>query len=216
VDDIFGTVVMGGDGASFESLTQARPLPNVPVHATGTHGSVFSASTDQQGAYSLTFLPRDTYRIDQDLPTGLSTWEHNSGQFPTIEVSHSGGSGSGCQVNVFSRPDGTISGTIVDANGEGVPGFITIKPTDPKEAQAALQRGGLPGDETEDGAFSLPQLPPGKYRLIFYPKKQNGIKFQHPFYWPAPSDTSSPAIDLGFGQHLDGVRFEISTTGDAR
>jgi hypothetical protein len=216
MDDLFGTVVMTENGPSSEALTVTRPLPNVLVHATGSHGSVFTASTDQQGGYAFTSLPRDTYRIDQDLPVGLSIWERNSGQLPTVEVNHTGGNGSGCQVDVFSTPDGTISGTVVDARGEGVPGFITIRPTDPKEADAALKRGGLPGDDTEDGTFSLPQLPPGKYRLIFYPKKRNGINFQYPFYWPAPNDTSSLAIDLGFGQHLDGVRFEISTTGDAR
>jgi hypothetical protein len=216
VDDLFGTVVMSGNGASFEALTETRALPNVPVHATGTHGSVFSASTDQQGAYAFTSLPPDTYRIDEDLPTGLSTWEHNSGQFATVEVNRSGGNGSGCQVDVFSRPDGTISGTVVDAHGSGVPGFITIQPADPTEAQSALQRGGLPGCDTEDGAFSLPQIPPGKYRLIFYAKTQNEMSFRRPFYWPPPNDTSSPAIELGFGQHLDGERFEVSTTDDAR
>jgi len=48
---------------------------------------------------------------------------------------------------------------VVDAHGNGLRGFVTIKPADPIEAEAAMQRGGLPGDDTEDGSFSLPQLP---------------------------------------------------------
>jgi hypothetical protein len=217
VDDLFGTIVAGGTGASFEAFTQARPLPNVPVHATSSGGSVFSSSTDQHGAYAFPSLPRDTYRIEEDLPAGLSTWERNTGQLPTIEIHDGDGKGSRCQVDIFSRPDGQISGTVVDARGVGVKGFVTIEPTDPAEAQTAHQRGGLPGDDTEDGSFSLPQLPPGRYRLVFYAKIQNSVSFQHPFYWPPSDDTSnSPVIDLGFGQHLDRVRFEISTTSDER
>jgi hypothetical protein len=217
VDDLFGTVVMGGNGAGFEALTQTRPLPNVTVHATSTGGSVLSASTDPHGAYAFPSLARDTYRIDEDLPAGLSAWQRNSGQLSTVEINDKDGNGSGCQVDVFSRPDGQISGTVVDAHGKGVRGFVTIESADPIEARVAMQRAGLPGDDTDDGTFSLPQLPPGKYRLIFYAKIQNGVSFQHPFYWPPPNDTSStPAIELGFGQHFERVRFEISTSNDAQ
>jgi hypothetical protein len=217
VDDLFGTIIMGGSGVSFEALTEARPLPNVPVHATSSGGSVLSASTDQHGAYAFPSLPPDTYRIDEDLPAGLSTWQRNSGQLLTVEVYHREKTGAGCQVDVFSRPDGQISGTVVDARGTGVRGFVTITPADPIEAEVAMTRGGLPGDDTEDGSFSLPQLPPGKYRLIFYAKIRNAVSFQHPFYWPPPNDTSNaPAIELGFGEHLDRVRFEVSATNDAR
>ena len=113
--------------------------------------------------------------VDEDLPAGLSTWQRNSGQLPTVEVKDGDGNGSGCQVDVLSRPDGQISGTVVDAHGNGLRGFVTIKPADPIEAEAAMQRGGLPGDDTEDGSFSLPQPPPGKYRLIFYAKIRNAL-----------------------------------------
>jgi hypothetical protein len=151
------------------------------------------------------------------LPAGLSTWQRNNGQLPTIEVNDKDGKGSGCQVDVFSRPDGQISGTVVDAHGNGVRGFVTIEPVDPIEAHAAMQRGGLPGDDTDDGSFSLPQIPPGRYRLIFYAKIRTGVSFEQPFYWPPASDTSkAPAIELGFGQHLDHVRFEVSATNDAQ
>lgn len=215
VDDLFGTVVMGGNGAGPSALTQARPLPNVRVHATSSGGSVFTTSTDELGAYAFQSLPDDTYRIDEDLPPGLSTWERNNGQLPSMEIYHKDGNGSGCRVDVFSRPDGRISGTVVDAHGNGVRGFITIKPADPIEAQAAIASGGLPGDDTEDGSFLLQQLPPGKYQLIFYPKIRNFVSFKNPFYWPPRTDTStSPAISLGFGQHLDHIRFEVSATRD--
>jgi hypothetical protein len=87
VDDLFGTIVMGGNGADFEALTQARPLPNVSVRATSSGGSVHSTSTDQHGAYAFPTLPHDSYRIDEDLPEGISTPQYDSGQLPPIDRS---------------------------------------------------------------------------------------------------------------------------------
>ncbi len=80
---------------------------------------------------------------------------------------------------------------------------------DPKEAKAAFQRGGLPGDETADGKFSLPQLPPGRYRLIFSPKTARGVNLQRKFYWPASGTVNSGAVEISLGQHVYNVRFEI-------
>jgi hypothetical protein len=217
VDDVFGTVAIAPDGVGFEDLAQTRPLSNVPVHVTGSSGATFSAMTDEHGAYSFASLPRDIYRFEQDLPPGLSTWQSTDAKPPTVEVDDKGGTGAGCQVDVFSRPDGQISGTVIDGNGQGVSGFVTIEPADPIEAQAAFRRGGLPGCEMDDGNFSLPHLAPGRYRLIFYAKIGNNINLRHPFYWPPANDVpNSTAIELGFGQHIDNVRIEVSATAIAR
>jgi hypothetical protein len=84
------------------------------------------------------------------------------------------------------------------------------------EAAAAHQRGGLPGDDTEDGKFSLPQLPPGRYRLVFSPKTARGVNLQQKFYWPVSHGSNSGAIEISLGQHVDDVRFEISLSGAER
>jgi hypothetical protein len=112
-------------------------------------------------------------------------------------------------VNVFVRPDCQISGTVVDATGTRLPGFVTLEPADPKEAAAARQRGGLPGDETEDGNFKLPQLPPGRYRLVFSPKIGSRVNLRQKFYWPPSNAANSGAIEISLGQHIEDVRFEI-------
>ena len=65
------------------------------------------------------------------------------------------------------------------------------------------------GDETEDGKFSLPQLPPGRYRLVFSPKTTRGFNSQQKFYWPASGAANSGAIEISLGQHVDNVRFEV-------
>jgi hypothetical protein len=112
-----------------------------------------------------------------------------------------------CRVDSFVRPDGQITGTVVDATGQAIPGFVTIQPADPVEAAAAQHRGGLPGyGAGPDGKFSLPQLPPGQYRLVFHPGAGRALNFRITFYWPS---TPGEAIDVAFGQHIDGVQFKV-------
>lgn len=211
-DDLFGTIGIAAAGAGYEDLVNTRPLSKVSIHAIGNRGIAFSTVTDEQGAYAFSSLPNDTYRIEQDLPKGLSTWESLAGKSVTVEVLHRDGAGAGCEVDVFARPDGEISGRVIDAGGNGVAGFVTIEPADPKEAQAAFHRGGLPGCETEDGSFTLPQLPPGRYRLTFSPSIGGRVYLQTKYYWPPANNISHDgAMELGFGQHIDDVRFELST-----
>jgi hypothetical protein len=127
----------------------------------------------------------------------LSTWQSLAGNSVTVEVLHRDGAGAGCKVDIFARPDGEISGRVV-------------------EAQAAFHRGGLPGCDTEDGTFTLTQLPPGRYRLTFTPTIGGHLNFQNKYYWPPANNIShAGAMELAFGQHIDDVRFEVSTTDDA-
>jgi hypothetical protein len=79
-----------------------------------------------------------------------------------------------------------------------------------------MRRAGLPGCDTYDGKCALPQLPPGRYRLVFHPTIAGSINLQHTFYWPSPKNVSnSGVIELGFGQHVDNVLFEISVMDNA-
>ena len=206
--ELFGTVFVLPKGAGSIDQIESQPLDHVPVRAVGNHGSLFSTVTDQHGVYSFAWLPPDTYRLEQDLPAGF-TLAGNRPEPLKIEPSDKQVPGFACNLDVYAKPDGQISGIVVDLAGRGVPGFLTLEPADPKEAKAAFQRGGLPGDETADGKFSLPQLPPGRYRLIFSPKTARGVNLQRKFYWPASGTVNSGAIEITLGQHVNNVRFEI-------
>ena len=147
-------------------------------------------------------LPSGSYQVEVDLPSGMSTWQLNRGEKITVTI---GGEGvSGCRTDVFARPDGRISGLVVDDAGRGVAGFVTIKPVDPKEAEAASRRGGLPGFDTEDGNFTLWLLPPGTYRLVFHPKVNGQVDFRIPPAW-------SDVVNVAFGQHIENFRFRVPT-----
>ncbi|HYY73054.1 MAG TPA: carboxypeptidase regulatory-like domain-containing protein [Candidatus Bathyarchaeia archaeon] len=209
VDDLFGTIGIGPTGAGYEDLAETRPLPDVSVRITEGTGTVFTIKTDEHGAYAFSSLPRGTYRIEPDLPGGLSTWQAKPEKPLAIDIDDKDGTGAGCQVDIFSRPDGQISGTVLDATGKGVPGFITIQPADPREAEIARRHGGLPGCDTEDGNFLLPQISAGRYRLEFHPKVGERVDFGRVFYWPRGGRGADNVIELAFGQHIDKVLFEI-------
>jgi len=203
-DDLFGIISEAPKGVRYEDRTDARPLAGVSIRLKGSRGEIFSTITDTHGVYSFSTLPLGAYRIEHDLPFGLA---RNSKEPISVELSDQDGRGAGCRVDVFARPDGVISGTVVDGNGKGLAGFVTLEPIDPAEAKLSLQRGGLPGDEMVDGNFTLPTLPPGRYRLVFHPK---GADIRHTFYWPARNDgAGSDAIEVALGQHVENIRFEV-------
>jgi len=211
--ELFGTVFVLPKGAGSGDQIESQPLDRVPVRAVGSHGSLFSTLTDQYGVYSFAWLPPDTYHLEETLPTGFSLARTAEPQPFVITAADKQVPGFACNLDVYAKPDGQISGTVVDVSGKGVPGFLTLEPADPKEAAAAHQRGGLPGDDTEDGKFSLPQLPPGCYRLVFIPKIGGHMNFRQKFYWPPSDAANSGSIEIGLGQHIDNIRFEVPLTG---
>ena len=204
-DDLFGTVGIAPKGSSYASLVEVQPLANVPVRAIRSNGERFSTATDDRGAYGFPYLPSGQYQIEEELPAGLEKRSFS------IDVSP-GPKGIGCRFDVFARPDGVISGVVIDARTrKPLAGFVTIEPADPVEARAAHQRGGLPGDDAENGSFRLEHLPPGRYRLIFRPKVEGRARLDRTYYWPQSS--SDEGIDIALGQHVENVTFEVSLGG---
>jgi len=65
----------------------------------------------------------------------------------------------------------------------------------------------LPGyNAGPDGKFSLPDFPPGRYRLAYHPKAGRAVNPRVTFYW---SPYPHAAIDLAFGQHIVAVQFKM-------
>jgi hypothetical protein len=196
LDDIFGTIGMAPKGNGWDDLPETQPLVGVPVRAVAGNGASFSTQTDGRGAYAFPSLPSGKYTVEPGFPTGFGR------PYEPLAADVRAG-GAACRVDSFVRPDGQITGMVVDVSGKAIPGFVTIQPADPAEAAAAQRGGGMPGyDAGLDGKFSLPQLPAGRYRLVFHPRTGDHVDFRSKFYWPS---NSGDAIDLAFGQHIDGV-----------
>lgn len=200
VDDLFGMIGATPRDGHYEDLVETKALVDIRVRVIGSRGPERSTTTNRNGVYSFQSLPSDTYRVEVDLPAGMTTWQRNKGETITIRIVNE--ELTGCSMDLNARPDGLISGRVVDEAGSGVAGYVTIHPTDPKEAEVAGRRGGLPSYITEDGNFTLWLLPPGRYRLRFHPKVYSNADSGLPASW-------SDNLDLGFGQHIENFRFKV-------
>src|SRR6266403_3470355 len=111
--DLVGTVFVVPKGAGYADQVESQPLEGVPVRVIGSHGGLFSTVTDSHGAYSFDWLPPDTYKLQQALPSRFAL-AHGAAPRPfVITAADKRVSNFGCLVNVFVSPDCQISGTVV-------------------------------------------------------------------------------------------------------
>jgi hypothetical protein len=93
--------------------------------------------------------------------------------------------------------DGLISGTIVSRDGQPASGMITAQYAGPEPADFF-------GAQVKDGRFEILKLPPGRYRLMFYPPAGQ------PVYYPGTQAHDAAAlIEVGEGAHVEGLMFTI-------
>ena len=199
VADLFGLI-----GTSPISIVddpfELKPLAKKQVRVMGARGLERSTTTDDQGVFSFQTLPADTYRLEVDPPTGMSTWQLNRGEAYKIEIGAEGL--TGCPAWFSFSADGRIKGRVVDENGNGVAGFVTTELVDEKEREAARYRGGVMGYTTENGDFELWLLYPTRYRLVFHPKIGGRVDFRVPA-------VRSDVITIALGQRIDDVRLRV-------
>jgi hypothetical protein len=199
VADLFGMV--GTSPFSFtDDLHDIKPLAGKQVRVIGSSNFEHTTTTDDEGVFSFKDLPADIYRIEVDPPFGMSTWQLNSGEKNKVDIGARGA--SGCRVNITFSADGRIKGKVIDEEGNGLAGFVTVEPADEKEAEAAKWRGGLMGYTTDTGDFELWLLPPGQYRLVFHPKINGRVDFGVPA-------VKSEVITIGLGEHFEDFRFKV-------
>jgi len=208
-DDLFGTVATWPRSLDSDDIAETKPLDGVPVQLTGSNGALFSAKTDEHGAFAFAALPPDTYNVAYDVPAGLSVPGLTTGNTFLLKLDSPDASGIGCALYAFPIPDGQVSGIVVDLSGKVVDGAVNIEPVDMKQALAKRHRVVIPGCDTEAGKFSLQLLVPGRYRLAFIPKLGASYSHYQRFLWPPNSE----AIELSLGQHIDNIRFEVPLTG---
>jgi hypothetical protein len=196
--DLFGMI--GAAPVAFtDDLLDTKPLVGKQVRVIGDNFEQ-TTITDDEGMFSFQDLPADVYRIEVDPPAGMSTLQRNKGELYKVDLKAQGV--SGCPVSVTYSADGRIKGKVIDEDGNGVAGFVTLEPVDEKEADIVKWRGGTLGYTTENGDFELWLLRPSQYRLIFYPKVKGWIDFRVP-----PS--KSEIVTIGLGEHFEDFRFKV-------
>jgi hypothetical protein len=201
-DTLFGTIGTPPHRVRDGDVVENIMLAGVAVRLIGSNKRQYATRTDNEGIYSFGSLPPAEYRMEVDVPVNLSLPQQNPGKPFMVRVSENANL-TGCRVDLVALPDGRISGKVVNLKGKGLTGFVALKPIGPTEVDPVYSGRGFPGSPTEKGAFTLWQVPPGKYRLLFYPNVGGRIILTN--------ETSySNVIEIGFGQHINNVHFIVS------
>jgi hypothetical protein len=193
-------------GSSFDDIADFRPLSAIPVTVTAAaDGTSARAITDGDGVYTLPTLLPGKYTVSAALPPNLSTWQTEIDKKPLqIEVPDVKGTGAACRQDVMALHSGSISGRVVNADGDAVTGFISAHSTDPQKNPRASWAAA--GNTEADGNFTLHFLPEGTYRLQFAEKGN----FKKVWFYPGTTQPlDAPSISLLDGEHVQAVRFVI-------
>jgi len=123
--------------------------------------------TDETRSLCFPSLPRGTYESIRLACRTRHLAKQNRKPL-VIDIDDKDG-GAGCQVDIFLPSLWSISGTVLDTR-HGRSGLFHNPACRSEGSRDSKTPRRNPCRDTEDGHFSLPQLPPGRYRLKFHPK----------------------------------------------
>jgi hypothetical protein len=194
-------------------------VTSTPISQVSSYSGTQSAITDASGAFTLTNLPAAKYRLmfqHQNYPQARF-----GGTVKTVDVKAGESAGP---VNVELIPGASISGHVVDEDGDPLQGcFIEIHPMKNPE-QGVPMMGSLPSNQ--DGEWRAFGIAPGKYILsaqcthqVFQPRAFSAgpdpppSRAYSPQYYPLAGEAkSAQAVELTAGNEKSGVDFQMSPT----
>jgi hypothetical protein len=164
---------VGGDIRGYVRDAGGRPLAGASIllmqpSALIGDTNVKPVATDATGPYAVAGIPAGSYRVSAGKPPYLSREFHNS---------RTAGAGQGLLltvaagqvldgINIVLPPGGSISGRVLDENGEPVQGVAVVL----FRVEAAFERKaftipyGIPGSPSDDrGHYRRYAVPPGRY-----------------------------------------------------
>ena len=189
-----GTHPLRSDRAGWE---QVEPMAGLTVTARSDTAE-YRTQTADDGLYRFRGLARGRYRLSVAAPPGRRALWGESAEYTGTSP------GIPCAMNFEVFWDGLISGTIVGRDGQPVSGMITAQYVGPE----TVPMGSL-GSYVKDGRFEILRLPPGRYRLMFVPIAANRPAGPEVYYPGTPSQSAATLIEVGEGEHVDGLLFTI-------
>jgi len=193
--DLFGTIYQQRLNGSIAGLEKSEGAAGVTV-TVNSDGREYETVSSADGSYEFWGLAPGKYAINaQPPPRRLIS------QVYSLNV----GSGSACRADFQLSYGGSISGTVVDMQGQPLTGLISADSVD----SAGPAAGGSLAASVDQGQFEFKMVPPGHYRLRFWPKV-NGRGQSDSFYYPGTrTEAQAAEIEVGDGTHLEGLHFTI-------
>lgn len=181
------------------------PLKKIKITAVIDNQS-FDGLTDENGKLELTGLPPGKYKVKADISSSPNSYNTTE-----VELTDRGCAG----VNFFERLDGSLSGRIVDGNGNALSGarIDLLVLTDSAQETSA----GRWGFTNDSGDYLLRNVPPGTYILgvNLLAKPNDGCPVPKALYIN-PQSPRAGYVEVKEGQELKGLDMQLPSAGAER
>lgn len=181
------------------------PLKKIKITAIKEDQN-FEGSTDENGRVELSGLPPGKYKVTADISSSPNSY------FTTeVELTDRGCAG----VDFFERIDGSLSGRVVDGNGNALRGarIDLLAVTDSTQETSA----GRWGFTNDSGEYLLRNVPPGSYILgsNLLAKANDGCPMPKAFYIN-PQSPRAGYVEIKNGDELKGLDIQLVAAGTER
>jgi hypothetical protein len=195
----------GGSIAGQVSDPAATAVPGACVEAFRLPGGLAGGgSTDAHGKYTISGLTPGRYKVEfadpscSDGAVGLGTqWYDNAADSGSATLITVTAGATASAINATLPADGTITGSVTGTSAAKLSGVCV---------SAVALANGEPASFTvsEQGSYTLADLPPGKYRVEFQAGcGQAGVKTQ--WWQDAASSAAATAITVVAGATVSGI-----------
>jgi hypothetical protein len=177
--------------AGIDGPPDRSPYPDARITVTGG-GRSYRATSGADGRYEVR-VPPGEYQVTADVAEG---WYATAG-VSKAEVLDT----RGCvQSDVFVRPDGRVSGRVVDADGRAVQGLL-IDLAQERQFQRPEVSPYFRLRTDGNGRFEFTRLPPGRYYLGSNLQQNPREALPVPLFYPGvPARTSAEVVVLGLAE----------------
>jgi hypothetical protein len=150
---------------------QKKPLQGINISLKAkSRTTSFSFSTDSLGRFIFPQIPGGTYNVSLGRSHNLSPAFTNFGrttdqdEIPNLVINSEAPGGAACHIEIFVDSSASISGIVKAPRNGPLDGWINADIVKPDGTPWNTISSTIP---SQDGAFRLAHLPPGRYQIQF-------------------------------------------------
>jgi hypothetical protein len=195
-----GSLVQGAKISGTVKDVHGNPIVGASIYVSGSPGRYGYATTDSSGKYEVRGLAADQYLVEAQKSGYAATWMGGADDQSTASYISVPAAASIQNADIVMQVGGVISGTVGPAGayqgsagfGESVQAFRDGFPYNPYYGSVS----------TTDGSYSITQLPPGRYRVLF---STDYASYYQQYYQNADSAATATLVTVTTGSTITAI-----------